>query len=465
MSESHDRAVDDRELEIFTGPVSVISQEIDVQIATSKRYPRRKDQVIASAVMGRATLNADIAIECIYNLPRDGKTITGPSIRFAEIVRSCYGNIRVAARFVRIDIDDKTAQAVICEAVAYDTELNDTECSQVRRSIMTSAKGNNIPRRYSADMIATTVMAAQAIARRNAILALVPKAVWIDGMAEVERVVKGDAKTLSERRAKMLSEFGKFDVTPKQLFAALGVETEHEIVLNDMPMLAGMWSALKEGEAAESVLGMIASNRARPAKPAVENPMANRAADSDVSPGSQMHKQAEENARAAASSEPSSAGTKSASATGAEQAEHQKRARRTKAEMEAARATELAQQAQPSHTEARQATPELRDAAAQQARTELEPQSTETRDRMVEAAQEQREAARDADLPDIPAKPVESQTGYEKALSYIGQFNGTAGQLMDWWRSIKDARKAMSFEEQGHISKFYNGKFAELQEN
>jgi hypothetical protein len=72
--------------------------------------------------------------------------------------------------------------------VAYDTQLNDCELSQVRRSIMTSGKAGAIPRPFSADMIATTVMAAQAIARRNAILALVPKAVWIDAFGQVERV-------------------------------------------------------------------------------------------------------------------------------------------------------------------------------------------------------------------------------------------------------------------------------------
>src|SRR6516165_9282959 len=80
-------------------PASVVSAEIDMQIATAKRFPRRKDREIALKIMDRATLNADIAGECLYNLERGGKSIQGPSIRFAEIIRSCYGNLRVASRF------------------------------------------------------------------------------------------------------------------------------------------------------------------------------------------------------------------------------------------------------------------------------------------------------------------------------------------------------------------------------
>ena len=254
-----------------SGRALALAQEIDVAVTTAKRFPRRKDKDIAVRIMDRAVLTKEIAYECIYAMPRDGKTITGPSVRFAEIVRSCYGNVRVASRFVRIDNDDKMRQAVIVEAIAIDVEMNDTASTQIRRSIMTSAKGGQIPRVYSVDMIATTVQAAMSIAERNAILKLVPKAVWLDGWRKVEEVSAGTEATLADRRTKMLDAFKRLGVDREALFASLGVESEAEIGLNDMPKLTGMWTALRDGEAVESVLGMAAAPKPKP----VANPMAN----------------------------------------------------------------------------------------------------------------------------------------------------------------------------------------------
>lgn len=251
----------------------VFSQELDVQIATAKRFPRRKDRDIALRIADRATLTPEIAKECIFNVERGGKAILGPSIRLAEIIRSCYGNIYVKARFVRIDAEDRAAQAVICEAVAIDVESNDMESAQVRRSIMTSPKRGEVPRRFSADMISTAVMAAQAIARRNAILALVPKALWIDAYDKVMRVVEGDEKTLSARRTDMLQAFKKLGVPAEKLFEAMGVESEAEIGTADMPRLQGMWNAIKDGESAEAVLG-TELERHKPKHETVANPLA-----------------------------------------------------------------------------------------------------------------------------------------------------------------------------------------------
>jgi hypothetical protein len=266
-----------------TTDLTVVSAEINMQVATAKRFPRPKDVIIAKEIMSRATLNEDVATECVYKLKRGGADIEGASIRFAEIVRSCYRNVRVAARFVRIDRDDPLRQAVIVEAVAMDMQNNDAEIVQVRRSIMTSPKGGP-PRPYNADMTAITVQAAQSIVRRNAILALVPKALWVGGYDEANRVIRGDAKTLTARRAKLIEAFASFGVDARSLFQALGVETEHEIGLNDMPGLAGMYTALKQGETADAVLGRVREEREPPkarTSPLRDEPMSRNGASNE----------------------------------------------------------------------------------------------------------------------------------------------------------------------------------------
>lgn len=233
----------------------VTGAEINTQIATARRFPRRSDQVIAREIMGRATLNEEIARECVYNLSRDGKPIIGPSVRLAEIVRASFGNIRVAARFVRIDADDPQRAAVIVEAIAMDLQTNNSEQATVRRSIMTSGKGGRAPRMFGADMTNTAVAAAISIARRNAILAVVPKALWVDAYHGAQEVIRGDAKTLNERRTKAIAEFKKLGVAPADLFRALGVANEGDITLDHMVALSGMFTAIREGEAIDAVLG------------------------------------------------------------------------------------------------------------------------------------------------------------------------------------------------------------------
>ncbi len=433
------------EIEIPSARGLVIAQEIDVQVATARRFPRRKDKDIALKIMDRAVLSPEIAKECIYSVPRDNKSIIGPSIRFAEIVRSCYGNIRVASRFVRIDSDDKMRQAVVVEAVAMDVELNDAALTQVRRSIMTSAKDGRIPRPFSVDMIATTIQAALSIVERNAILKLVPKALWIDAQAKVLEVVRGTAETLAERRAKMLEAFKQMEVAPEELFAALGIESEAEIGLNDMPRLTGMWTALRDGEAAESVLGMAPGSRHRSQHKAVENPMSNDSrAGAEPNPVSStkpfdVHGSATQGPNSEFDSRDGSQSSKPAP----------RRGRPPKSQQA------TAAQANPLDAEANSnSTPS--DTGIE---VDGEP---DARDRGAEQRQEQDDAKDIPGFLDRRQQAAAPVSEYALALKFIADFKGEPGDLLNWWRKLSDARTRMSFEESGHLGKIYNGKFNEL---
>jgi len=237
------------------GLQAITSAEINQAVLTAKQFPRRRDKEIMNEIMGRATLNEQIAEKCNYLLPRGGKKIPGPSIRFAEIVRASYWNIRVAARFVALDTADMERAAVIVEAVALDVETNQSEIVPVRRSIMSSAKEGRRPQIYSADMINQTMQAAVSIARRNAILTVVPQALWISGYERVVEVLKGTVETLAARRVVMIGALQKAGVEPEQLFEVLGVKDETDIKIDHMPFIRGMMTAIREGEPVDSVLG------------------------------------------------------------------------------------------------------------------------------------------------------------------------------------------------------------------
>ena len=219
--------------------VSLARVEIDQQIATARALGRSIQRAV-NQITTLATLDEETAAECIYALPRGGKTIRGPSIRFAEIAASQWGNCRVGARVVHVD---KIEGYVEAEGVFHDMETNVVQTARVRGQIH-AKKGKGI----DADMIQLAGARACAIARRNAILAGIPKGVMRKGYLAVEDVIRGDSKTLVERRGLALKAFMVLGVTPDRVFASLGVQGEDDITLDHLLTLNGARSAIKNGE-------------------------------------------------------------------------------------------------------------------------------------------------------------------------------------------------------------------------
>jgi hypothetical protein len=240
--------------------VGLTRAEVDQQIATAKRYPRSLHGAITN-ITSMATLDEETSEECMYSVPRDGKQIEGPSARFAEIVLQNWGNCRVAARVVREDKD-----YIVAQAVFHDLETNSAVSTEVQRRIMTKNG-----RRYGSDMIVNTGNAACSIARRNIILAGVPKAIWRRAYQDARKVVMGDFKTLSNRRAGALQEFQKYGVEPARIFAALDVKGEEDVSLEHIVALRGMLATLRNGESTpEEMFGASTKEKAPVGNPLME---------------------------------------------------------------------------------------------------------------------------------------------------------------------------------------------------
>ena len=230
---------DGRELmNVETGTVALLNKsEIDMQIATAHKYPRSITQ-FRRDVMDMVTISEAVAQECIYALPRDGKVIEGPSARFAEVVASAWGNSRAGARVVSDQGDFVTAQGVF-----HDLQKNVAITYEVQRRI-TSKSG----KRFSADMIGVTANAACSIALRNAILKGVPKAFWSDMYEGARQTAMGDVKTLPNRRAEAFKLLQGYGVTKEQVFAKLDVKGEADIGQEQLLILRGIITAIKEGD-------------------------------------------------------------------------------------------------------------------------------------------------------------------------------------------------------------------------
>lgn len=227
---------------VETTALEVINRsEIDVQIGTAHRFPRSVHEFRALAET-MATLDQDTASSCFYRLKRRGAdgivNIEGESVRFAEICASAFGNLRYGSRIVSIDDRSVTAQGY-----AHDLERNNAVSVEVRRPIVTKNG-----RRYSEDMINVTANAACAIAYRNALMKVIPKTLTAPVFNAAKKAAVGDQKTLDARRTQALAHFEGLGLTRERILLRLEKAGIEDIDLDDLELLTGLKTALKDGE-------------------------------------------------------------------------------------------------------------------------------------------------------------------------------------------------------------------------
>lgn len=213
---------------------------IDVQIATAKNYPRNVQRAISNSI-AIVTLDSETASTCTYSLPRGGKPITGPTVHLAKILAQNWGNLRVEAKVVSVDKTQITSQAI-----AFDLENNLAIKVEVKRSIVGKLG------RFSEDMIVVTGNAANAIALRNAILAVIPRGIVDKVYREATRTITGDLSDetkLIAKRKKVFDGFANtYGVTEREVLNAIGKAAIEHVTQDDLVVLIGIGQAIKDGD-------------------------------------------------------------------------------------------------------------------------------------------------------------------------------------------------------------------------
>lgn len=213
---------------------------IDIQISTAKAYPRNIKRATENAI-AIVTIDAETAKTCTYSVPRGGKPITGPSVHLAKVLAQTWGNMRIEAKV--ISTDQKT---VTSQAVAFDMENNLAIKVEVKRSIMTKTG------RMSDDMIVVTGNAANAIALRNAVISVIPKAIVDKVYNEAKKTITGDlsdnTKLLQKRKQVLQALIETYNVTEKEVLGAIGKVAAAHITSDDLVVLIGIGQAIKDGD-------------------------------------------------------------------------------------------------------------------------------------------------------------------------------------------------------------------------
>lgn len=218
--------------------LSVIEKaEIESAIVTAKQYPRSISK-FNNDLLSLACQDPVIAKECFYVVPRAGGTIEGPSIRLAELAAIAWTNIAHDGEVLGDD-----GRYISARGVCRDLERNVLSRETVKRRIV-----DKNGRRFSEDMIQMTGNAALSIAKRNAILRIVPRSLIRPAFEKCKEIAVGKAESLSAKRKEVLAALYKMGVLKERLLAVLKRRSIEDIDKDDLITLIGMTGALKSGE-------------------------------------------------------------------------------------------------------------------------------------------------------------------------------------------------------------------------
>lgn len=214
--------------------------EVDMQIATAKQYPRDLPTVL-NKIATLATMDKDTAEDCFYRLRRNGadgpNVIEGLSVRMAEIIADSWGNLRIQTRIIGNDGKTITAQGI-----CHDLESNVAVSVEVKRKIT-----DKFGKTFSEDMQVVTGNAASAIAFRNAVLKVVPKAVTKRIISDIKQVALGQSIDLETARKNVIEYYENIGVKEEMLYGYLGIRKREEIDKEMLFELRAVANAIKEG--------------------------------------------------------------------------------------------------------------------------------------------------------------------------------------------------------------------------
>lgn len=225
---------------------AIVKGEIDQQVATAHRYPRDMT-TFQKRAMNIVALDEETAESCIYVRPvgkqfnkdtrqMEEKFAEGMSVRMAEIVAACYGNIRAGAQIV-----SQTERQVVARGFAHDLEANNASTSECVES---TVKRDGTP--YDERMRIVVAKAALSKAYRDAVFKVVPRALCKKIEAEARKIIAGNKKPLEVRRAAVAEWVSKLNIDEARVWATLNVKGPADLTEEHLLTITGIRTALKE---------------------------------------------------------------------------------------------------------------------------------------------------------------------------------------------------------------------------
>jgi hypothetical protein len=214
--------------------------EAQGKLVIAKRFPR--DEVAAYNKVAQACQRKGVAEKAFYKYSRGGSSVEGPTIRFAEELARCWGNIDYGIK--ELSQDDGKSEM---QAYAWDLETNAMSVQNFTNPHIREVGGKAKVLTSQRDIYEINAnMGARRLRAR--ILAILPADLVEMAIRECKATLAGrNDEPLIDRVKKMIVQFSKLGVSQEQIERRLKRKVE-TMTAEDFVDYVGIYNAIKGGE-------------------------------------------------------------------------------------------------------------------------------------------------------------------------------------------------------------------------
>ena len=214
--------------------------EAQGKLVIAKNFPRNEVEAYAKAM--QACKRKSLAEKATYSYPRSGSTISGPSIRLAEELARCWGNIDFGIK----ELSQKEGESEM-QAYCWDMETNTISSQTFVVAHVRDTKNNGQQKLTTQRDIYENNANMAGRRLRARILAVLPPDLVEAAVAECKKTLAGSNDIpITDRIKKMAVAFEKFGIKPAVIEKRLGRKLD-TMTADDISEYIGIYNSLKDG--------------------------------------------------------------------------------------------------------------------------------------------------------------------------------------------------------------------------
>lgn len=214
--------------------------EAQGKLLIAKKFPRNETEAFAKAI--QSCQRPGLASKAFYSYPRGKENVTGVTIRFAEELARCYGNLDYGIK----ELSNSDGQSEM-QAYCWDLETNTMSLQNFTNKHIRESKYGNTELKSQRDIYELNAnMGARRL--RSRILAILPPDLVEECIQECRRTLAGDNSTpIIDRINKMVVAFQKIGVSKEQLEKRLK-HTVESVTEEELVELTGIYNGIRTKE-------------------------------------------------------------------------------------------------------------------------------------------------------------------------------------------------------------------------
>ena len=230
--------------DINQGTVAIESSravaEAQGKLLIAKKFPRNETEAFSKAI--QSCQRTGLASKAFYSYPRGKETITGVTIRFAEELARCYGNLDYGIK----ELSNSNGQSEM-QAYCWDLETNTMSLQNFTNKHIRESKYGNTELKSQRDIYELNAnMGARRL--RSRILAILPPDLVEACIQECKKTLAGDNTIpFIDKVNNMVVAFQKLGVSKEQLEKRLN-HTVESITEQELLEMRGIFNGIKNKE-------------------------------------------------------------------------------------------------------------------------------------------------------------------------------------------------------------------------